>query len=158
PLSRREARGLTLAALVLVLISGAAVLKAASCIVVSGDWIPDGVGGRALRATDTSGRIVTYFAWGEYAIGHCAPLLGVAVDGRRETVYSEATLARHDALEAATPEGIAYLHQLDPIYVWEPSRLTALRDWLATHGYRIDVSTDRSFVAVRADQPVLRPF
>ena len=158
PLSRREARGLALAAVVVALISGAAVLKAASCIVVSGDWIPDGVAGRALTATDTSGRIVTYFAWGEYAIWHLAPRLRVSIDGRRETVYSEATLARHDALEAATPEGIAYLQQLDPIYVWEPARLTTLRDWLAAHGYRIDVLTNRSFVAVRADQPVLRPF
>jgi hypothetical protein len=157
PLSPREARGLGVAAVVLAIVSVVAVAKSGSCIIVTGDWIPDGVAGRALWTTRASGRIVPYFAWGEYAIWHLAPHLRVSIDGRRETVYSEETLARSDALEAATPAGLAYLQQLDPIYVWEPARLTTLRDWLAAHGYRIDVQTDRSFVAVRADQPIVQP-
>jgi len=80
----------------------------------------------------------------------------VSIDGRRETIYSDAALAKHDALEDATPEGIAYLRQLDPMYVWLPAHFTKVRDWLAAHGYRVDLQTDRSFVAVRADYPVLR--
>ena len=155
PLSRREVRGLAIAILTLALVSGAAVVKAGSCIVISGDWVPDPAAGRALAVSAVPGTIVPHFAWGEYAIWHLAPRLRVSVDGRRETVYSEATLARHDALEVATPDGIAYLRQLNPIYVWEPARLTKLRDWLAANGYRIDVLTNASFVAVRADAPVL---
>ena len=42
---------------------------------------------------------------------------------RRERA-GDAALARHDALEAATPEGLAYLQQLDPMYVWLPVGFT----------------------------------
>ena len=36
-----------------------------------------------------------------------------------------------------------------------PARFSGPRDWLRTHGYRIDLQTPESFVAARADQPVL---
>ena len=157
PLSRAEARGLALGIVVLALVSIAATARQSSCVLIGGPWIPDRNAGAALAATTTRGRIVTYFDWGEYAIWHLAPRLRVSIDGRRETIYSDAALARHDALEAATPDGLAYLRQLDPTYVWLPARFTTLRDWLATHGYRIDVQTAMSFVAVRSDQPVLQP-
>jgi hypothetical protein len=84
-----------------------------------------------------------------------SPALRVSIDGRRETVYSEAVLSGHDAMNAGTPEGIAYLRRLDPEYVWVPASFDRLRDWLGTHGYRIDLQTQESFVAVRADQPTL---
>jgi hypothetical protein len=155
PLSSNEVRGLIIGVAALAAVSCAAVLRTGSCIVVTGEWIPDGAAGRALTASGAAGRLVPHFAWGEYAIWHFAPRLRVSIDGRRETVYSEAILAGHEALEAAAPEGLTFLQQLDPTYVWEPANLTMLRDWLATHGYRIDVQTDASFVAVRSDQPVL---
>ena len=144
-----------IAIVLLAVIAATAAARTATCITMDGDWIPDRVAGRALAATTTQGRIITYFDWGEYAIWHLAPRLRVSIDGRRETIYSDAALARHDALQAATPEGLAYLQQLDPMYVWLPARFTKLRDWLATHGYRIDLQTDQSVVAVRADYPVL---
>jgi hypothetical protein len=155
PLTRAEAGGLCVAMVLLTAASGAFVLKTARCIPLEGTWIPDSVAGRALAATTTRGRIVTYFDWGQYAIWHFAPRLRVSMDGRRETVYSDAVLQRQAEMEAATPEGLAYLQELNPNYIWLPSRLTKLRDWLATHGYRLDLATDRSFVAVRADQPAL---
>jgi len=75
------------------------------------------------------------------------------MDGRRETIYSDMVLERHFALYEGTPEGLAYLQRLDPDYVWLPASKTRARDWLAAHGYRMDVSTPQSFVAVRGDRP-----
>ena len=158
PLSKNEAAGLMSAMFVLVIVSTFATVKTASCIPISGTWTPDRTAGRALAATSTSGRIVTYFDWGEYAIWHLAPRLRVSIDGRRETIYSDAALARHFALEAGTADGLRYLQRLDPIYVWLPIRFTAVRDWVALHGYRVDLQTDTSFVAVRADQPQVPVF
>jgi hypothetical protein len=156
PLTRNAARGLGVAMALLVAVSGVAIAHESSCIPIAGDWIPDRVAGRALAATATRGRIVTYFDWGEYALWQFGPRLRVSTDGRRETIYSDDTLARQDALEAATPDGLVYLKQLDPMYIWLPARLTKLRDWLPSHDYRLDLQTENSFVAVRADQPVLK--
>jgi hypothetical protein len=158
PVSPAQARGLAAVLVVVAALSALAVAKQSSCVLIGGPWIPDRAAGRALTATTTQGRIVTYFDWGEYALWHLAPRLRVSIDGRRETVYSDAALAKHAALEAATPAGIEYLRRLDPSYVWLPARFTALHDWLAAHGYRIDLQTGMSFVAVRADLPVLHQF
>jgi hypothetical protein len=65
---------------------------------------------------------------------------------------------KHSAMELATPEGIAYFRQLNPDYVWLPVKFVKLRDWLAANGYRIDLQTDISFVAARADQRVIAPY
>jgi len=99
--------------------------------------------------------MVTWFDWGEYAIWHLGPQLRVSLDGRRETVYSDAVLKGHDELDAGTREGLAYLQDLQPDYVWLPAMLTSVSEWLAGHGYRIDVQTPRSFVAVRENLPVV---
>lgn len=154
-LSRRTAAVFALSIFGLALVSAAVIARTASCITIAGDWIPDRVAGRALVEGRAQGTIVTWFDWGEYAIWHLAPSLRVSLDGRRETIYSDAVLANHDAMAAATPEGIAYLQRLNPTYVWVPASLARLRDWLKTHGYRLDIQTAQSFVAVREDQPTL---
>jgi hypothetical protein len=158
PLPKRSAAGLIAAVIVLAVVAATISARAASCIPIAGSWAPDRIAGRALAATRDEGRIVTYFDWGEYAIWHVGPRLRVSLDGRRETVYSDALLSAHQELERATPRGIAFLQQLNPEYVWMPSALAPLRDWLAAHGYRIDLQTGQSFVAVRADRPRLPAF
>jgi hypothetical protein len=120
---------------------------------MGGEWIPDRPAGRSLVEAHVQGRLVTWFDWGEYAIWHLSPSVRVSLDGRRETVYSDVVLKHHDEMNAATAEGLVYLQTLDPDYVWLPASLVKVRVWLATHGYRIDVLTPRSFVAVRADKP-----
>ncbi len=134
---------------------GHLVQPTARCVELSGDWVPDPLPIPALRGSE--GRMVTWFNWGEYAIWHLGPRLQVSLDGRRETVYSDAVLSAHSALYRAAHEGLAYLARLDPEYVWLPAHLASVRDWLTTHGYRIDVQTPHSFVAVRADMPRLTP-
>jgi hypothetical protein len=98
---------------------------------------------------------VTFFDWGQYALWHFGPSLKVSIDGRRETIYSDRRIAEAAAILAGTPEGLAQLEAWRAEYVWLPSRAAATKSWLLTHGYRIDVETERSFVAVRSDFPEL---
>ena len=44
----------------------------------------------ALKAAGVSGNMATEFNWGEYVLWHLGPEVRVSVDGRRETVYSDA--------------------------------------------------------------------
>jgi hypothetical protein len=157
PPSRSALRGLTVALLALVVISGAVMTRLARCIPIAGDWSPDLVAGQALIESNVRGKMVTWFDWGEYTLWHLGGGLRVSMDGRRETIYSDTVLEEHFALYEGTPEGVAYLQRLGPDYVWLPASKTRVRDWLVTHGYRIDVNTAQSFVAVRADRPSVFP-
>jgi hypothetical protein len=102
------------------------------------------------------GRLVTYFDWGEYAIWHLGPRLRVSMDGRRETVYTDARIADHDAIVAGTPAGLDVLAAWRAEYVWLPAKSVTTKTWLSTHGYRIEFSGRHSFLAVRDDLPRLR--
>jgi hypothetical protein len=156
PPTRNALRGLTAALIGAAVLSAVAVTRAAQCISIAGDWKADLVAAQALARANPAGKVVTWFAWGEYALWHFGPGLRVSMDGRRETIYSDAVLADHFALYDGTLEGVAYLERLDPDYVWLPSAKTRVRRWLETHAYRIDVQTNESFVAVREDRPRLQ--
>jgi hypothetical protein len=114
---------------------------------------PDAVAAEALR--HTQGRLVTSFDWGEYAIWHFGPALKVSIDGRRETLYTDRTLNEQLAIATGEATGLDALARITPEYVWLPSESTATAKWLWGHGYRQDVRTDRSFIAVRGDLPPL---
>jgi hypothetical protein len=154
PAETERAIALTLAA---VATAGAIVLgiHGLTCVREFGTWVPDTATAQVLDDAP-AGRLVTFFDWGEYALWHFGPRLRVSMDGRRETVYSEARLAEHDAILAAKPSGLAALAAWRAEYVWLPSNATATRRWLTANGYRIDAESARSFVAVRSDLPVLR--
>jgi len=158
PPSRSARRGLAVALLALAVLSGAVITRLARCIPIAGGWSPDLVAGQALIDSKVRGTMVTWFDWGEYALWHLGGTgLRVSMDGRRETIYSDTVLEEHFALYEGTPEGIAYLQRLSPDYVWLPASKTRVRDWLAANGYRLDVNTTQSFVAVRADRPSVVP-
>jgi hypothetical protein len=117
--------------------------------------VPDRDAARVLDAAPP-GRIVTFFNWGEYAIWHFGPRLRVSMDGRRETVYSDTRLLEHDAIVRGTELAFTTLAEWQAEYVWLPlPRSARTRAWLVANGYRIEAETDRSFVAVRQDLPVL---
>jgi hypothetical protein len=46
-----------------------------------------------IKESGAEGRLAVFFDWGEYALWHLSPRLKVSVDGRRETVYSNAVYA-----------------------------------------------------------------
>ena len=125
------------------------VTRSFACLPISDSWAPD----RTAAATlvGASGRLWTTFDWGEYAIWHFGPQLRVSIDGRRETVYSDDVVQWHREFDQGDPEAQRRFSQAMPEYVWLRSGSVAVRDWLIQNGYRVDVDTDRSFVAVRAD-------
>ena len=124
-----------------------------TCISTTYSRAPDTVAAEALRGT--RGRLVPAFGWGQYAIWHFGPAMRVSFDGRRETVYTDATMREQRAIAEGTADGFRVLERLNPDYVWLKSESGATAEWLRAHGYREDVRTDKSFVAVRADLPPL---
>lgn len=115
----------------------------------------DAPGAARLAATQGEGRLVVWFNWGQYALWHLAPRLKVSVDGRRETLYSEATLETQNAVAKGGRRGDQWLLENKPEYVWLPAALSTRRSWLTANGYRLDHDTDESYIAVRNDLPVL---
>jgi hypothetical protein len=149
------ARGLAVALLVVVLpFAGLLSRRATSCVPIMGAWTPDFEAMAVLKHAGP-GRIVTPFNWGQYAIWHLQPRLRVSMDGRRETVYSDERLRRHDALMAASPEGLTELAAWRVEYAWLPAASAGTAAWLVSQGYRLDLETPRSLVVVRADLPRL---
>jgi hypothetical protein len=65
-----------------------------------------------------AGRVLTVFGWGQYAIWHLAPQLRVSMDGRRETVYSDALLQAHLRLYRGEPGSTSLVRDLAPDFVW----------------------------------------
>ena len=76
-----------------------------------------------MRTHRLSGGVVTYFDWGEYGMWHMPEGLKVSMDGRRETVYTDRTVADHLELYRGTERGLSYLESLDADYVWLPQHL-----------------------------------
>ena len=158
PLFERSRHDGLIAAFIGAVTLGAAIWIAAgslTCIRVETPRAADGFAMRLLRSAEP-GRLVTFFDWGQYAIWHLGPRLRVSMDGRRETIYSDARLQEHAAVLHGSPDGLATLARWQPEYVWLPATSGATRDWLIGRGYRLEHSSDRSFIAVRPDMPPLR--
>lgn len=134
--------------------AAAPTARAITCIPINDSWIPDR--SAAAYLTGVSGRLWTTFDWGEYAIWHFGPRLRVSIDGRRETVYSDDVVRWHRAFDAGDASAQSRFSAMKPEYVWLRSPSVTARDWLAGHGYRIDVQNEASFIAVRDDVPPLR--
>jgi hypothetical protein len=129
--------------------------KSLPCLPILGDWAPD-LESVHLFGANASGRLVTSFNWGEYALWHLGPRVRVSMDGRRETIYSDARIAENDAIVAGTPLGLETLARWNAEYVWLPSTSVVTKNWLVRHGYRLALDGSRSFLAVRGDLPMLQ--
>jgi hypothetical protein len=130
------------------------VSASARCIEIAGSWAPDRLAVPLLNSAGP-GRLVTSFNWGEYAIWHWGPSLQVSIDGRGEA-YSDARFVEYRAVREGTAEGLHTLNTWRAEYVWLPADSRRTRDWLASHGYRIEHDSDQSFLAVRTDLSPLR--
>jgi hypothetical protein len=127
------------------------------CIAIAapgdGSYGPDVVAAESLKGRE--GRLVTSFNWGEYALWHFGPALKVSIDGRRETLYADETVNAQAAILEGMPAGLAVLAQLNPDYVWLPASSQKTAAWLQANGYREDITTKHSFIAVRRDHAPL---
>lgn len=95
----------------------------ASCLPIDGPWVPEPEAARFIALNRLTGRMVTWFDWGEYAIWQFSPALRVSMDGRRETVYRDETIQAHRRFYAADDTALPYLRTLDPDYIWVPTRV-----------------------------------
>lgn len=145
-------RGPALAVLTLALVLSAGALRSlavsATCIAVDPRTTAEGGAVAFLGARGASGRLLVWFDWGQYALWHLAPHLRVSLDGRRETVYSEALRDRHVRFYFDGPGGAALPEELQADYVWIPDELPAtarLRD----AGWRVLYEGDGSVVFAR---------
>ncbi|MCA1649507.1 MAG: hypothetical protein LC753_04235, partial [Acidobacteria bacterium] len=130
--SRRAARpspvSMQLRALAIGIVLAAVLMipparRAFVCVDVHAPWWPEPEAIAFVQQRGLSGRIVTFFRWGEYAIWHLPKSLKVSMDGRRETVYSEATISGHLRLYEGHRDGLAYLDRIQGDYVWLPRQL-----------------------------------
>jgi len=146
------------AAVYIFLMAAAAAAWVAShsltCLPILGRWRAESTPVQLLQGA-MPGRLVTAFDWGQYALWHLGPRLKVSMDGRRETVYSDATLTEYDALILGEPAGLRALDRWRAEYAWLPTEAGEARRWFEANGYRIEFDSDLSFVAVRADLPPL---
>jgi len=94
-----------------------------TCVRLDGPWMPEREAGAAIIQNRLGGRLLTWFDWGQYAIWHFAPRLKVSLDGRRETVYSDAFVARHLTLYFQPEAAKDLLADLHPDYAWLPADL-----------------------------------
>ena len=124
------------------------------CIQMEGPWLPDVAAASSISAAHPRGRLVSWFNWGEYAIWHFGPALKVSADGRRETVYTDAVLSQQRAVALGDLKALSSLEETSPEYAWLPQvRGDLAKSWFRAHGYRIDIDTPLSFVAVRKILP-----
>jgi len=93
------------------------------CIRMEESLFPEPAVADTVAQRHVRGRMLTWFDWGEYAIWHFAPGVAVSMDGRRETVYSDAEIQRQLKFFFSPDERGAVLAALRPDYVWAPSTL-----------------------------------
>ena len=98
-----------------------------NCARLDGPWMPEREAGGFIAANRLHGRLLTWFDWGQYAIWHFTPLLKVSLDGRRETVYSDALVARHIRLYFEPETSLDLLAELHADYAWIPRDLPLAR-------------------------------
>lgn len=113
----------TVFAVVGLMVAVPAARRALTCVDLYAPWWPEPELVAFARNQQLSGRVVTFFRWGEYGIWHLPPSLKVSMDGRRETVYSDATIDGHLRLYEGGHEGVEYLSALSTDYVWLPRSL-----------------------------------
>jgi hypothetical protein len=108
------------------LVSAALVLVAVAIfgrtLAMDAEWLPEREATVFVKTHDISGRMLTWFDYGEFAIWHFAPALRVSMDGRRETVYSDDVRDRHFRIYTNAPDALDQVARLDPDYVWLPAR------------------------------------
>jgi hypothetical protein len=125
------------------------------CLPIQGGWTPDLAVGASLREAHPTGRLAVPFNWGQYALWHVGPALQVSMDGRRETVYREETIHLQREVVRDSAEGRSWLAEVRPDYVWMPVTPTRA-SWLRSMGYRIDIETSLSILAVKPERAIVQ--
>jgi hypothetical protein len=107
-----------------------------------------------VQANDLRGRMLTWFNFGEYAIWHFAPRITVSFDGRRETVYSERFIERHNRSYRAPTVLVSFADEIDADFVWLPKFIDVgpaleQRGWVRLFEGRISTIWSRTALPLR---------
>jgi hypothetical protein len=122
PSRRAVAVAAIVAALLIVGASGVA-LSNTNCIGMDVSRYPEQELVSVVKTHGLKGRMLTWFDWGEYALWHFAPDIRVSMDGRRETVYSDAAVQAHLRFYAQPEARAELLARLHPDLIWLPTGL-----------------------------------
>lgn len=122
----------------------------------AGEW-PEPTSVEFIRANNLSGRMLTYFNWGQYAIWHLPPAVKVSIDGRRETVYSDGMISKHLRFYAGSETGVSFVEELRADYAWLPVRTPAVGA-LKQRGWSTAFEGDRSVILMSPMNTRLKPF
>jgi hypothetical protein len=92
------------------------------------DLMPEAASVDYIHQHQLSGRFLTWFDWGQFAIWHLADgNIRVSMDGRRETVYSDAVFTDHLRFYYAQTDACTYAQRIEADYAWLPIDLPAVK-------------------------------
>jgi hypothetical protein len=114
--------------------------------------VPDAQVAAYVRAQHLNGTVLVWFDWGQYVIWQFGPDLKVSMDGRRETVYSQAVVDAHMRFYAGKPGAVQYAGDLGPDYIWIPADLPVVQE-LLRNGWRSACTGPMSVLLTRHDAP-----
>lgn len=156
--SQRRSLAIVFGVMTSILVSAAVILAAPNlgCIRMQGQWLPEAEAGAFLQQNRLSGRMMTWFDWGEYAIWFGGPSLKVSMDGRRETVYSDEVLAQHASFYRGDPVSIHLPDTLKADFIWLPRQL-AFATSLTTEGWYVAFDGRRSRILSRTPTAPVQP-
>jgi hypothetical protein len=92
-----------------------------------------------LQQTSPAGNLACHFNWGEYLIWHVGPRLKVSIDGRRETIYSDAVYEENGRFARGEGDWNALIRRPETDLVIVPkgtppfNLLVLTQDWTAAY-------------------------
>ena len=144
-------------ALAIITTSVGAASQNMGCVRMEPDQAPEASVTEVIDEHGLRGRMLTWFNWGEYAIWHWGTRgILVSMDGRRETVYSNAAVADHLKFYFQPDERHAIIQKLQPDFIWLPSHLKVI-EGLQEDGWRAIHSGDRSVLLTKGEVPAREP-
>jgi hypothetical protein len=131
---------------------GLAVARHPTCVTINPSWAPEPDVVNIIRPHAQTGRMLTWFDWGQHAIWFLGPAIKVSIDGRRETVYSDRLISDHLDFYFDRPGGRDLPERLTPTIIWLPSALPIVsrllqQEWVPIYRGPVSVVLARSGVA-----------
>lgn len=114
------------------------------------DLLPEAEAVTVLNQQPVGTRVIVWFTWGEYAIWHLSPRMQVSIDGRRETVYSDAVATRHFDFFFDRRGGATLPGDLRADYIWVPRVLPAVARLRADSNWTVIYEGDQSVIFQRS--------
>jgi hypothetical protein len=110
------------------------IARSLTCLALAPEWLPEPEAAAFIHANRLQGHVLNWFDWGEYIIWQFSPDLKVSLDGRRETLYSDAQLASHYRFYQNESDAAGFPERLHADYIWLPKRFPVV-DTLKRQGW-----------------------